>query len=78
MGNKYACLQDIEDYGIGNQKRNQENTKSYEDFKGIQINGQFSRRSFEIGSLIVETEEITCQVGGNVQVMASAQVREKT
>ena len=33
MGNKYACLQDIEDYGIGNQKRTQENTKSYKDFK---------------------------------------------
>ena len=59
-------------------KKNQENTKSYEDFKGIQINGQFSRRSFETGSLLVETEEITQQVGGNVQVMASAQVREKT
>lgn len=77
MGSNYVCLQDIEEYGISNQNGIKEIQDYVEILKKFREMVSFQEEA-EVGSLLVEVEEITKQVGRNVRVMASAQVRGET
>lgn len=77
LRSSYICLQDIEDYGISDQNRIKEIQDYIKTLRKLRGVVGFEEAA-EVNSLLAVIEELTKHVGGNVQVMARAQMRERS